>query len=306
MPKIAYIDRQFRAKALARIEQANDIIREYYVAGFTLTLRQLYYQFVARDIIPNEAMEYHKLGNLISAARKAGLIDWDAIVDRTRAPHSLGHWDSPATIVAACADQFRVNLWEGQDVVPEVWIEKDALVGVIEPVCERHDATFFSCRGYPSDSSVWRAANRIHERFEATGQKTLILHLGDHDPSGVDMSRDIEERLNLFTYDGVWSGEFEVRRIALTMKQVKRYKPPPNPTKLTDARAGGYIAKHGYDSWELDALEPQVMDDLITKHIDGMRNDGLWAIQEARMKAGRHRLQGVVDLLEAEAEEDDT
>ena len=74
---------KFRASSLAIIDQANEIIDEYQADGYDLTLRQLYYQFVARNLIPNSQSEYNKLGTAINNGRLAGLIDWDAIKDRT-------------------------------------------------------------------------------------------------------------------------------------------------------------------------------------------------------------------------------
>lgn len=104
------------------------------------------------------------------------------------------------------------------------------------------------------------------------GQAPVILHLGDHDPSGIDMTRDIVARLEVFTdYAGI-----EVRRVALNMDQVEQYGPPPNPAKLTDSRVGQYIAVYGLDSWELDALEPQVIVDLIEQKTLERRDADLW------------------------------
>jgi hypothetical protein len=84
MPIIKYKDFNFRSASLSVIELANSIIAEYQAQGYDLTLRQLYYQFVARGIIPNSDAEYKKLGSVINDGRLAGLIDWDSITDRTR------------------------------------------------------------------------------------------------------------------------------------------------------------------------------------------------------------------------------
>lgn len=158
MPKIKYQDMNLGPAKLALVEQANAIIGEYRAQGFDLTLRQLYYQFVARDLLANRLQEYKRLGDVINDGRLAGLIDWDAIVDRTRFVRSLAHWNDPADIVNGAAQQFRVDLWATQPNRVEVWIEKDALVGVIEGVCQELDVPFFSCRGYTSQSEMWAAA----------------------------------------------------------------------------------------------------------------------------------------------------
>ena len=127
MPKLAYVSKDFSAKSLATIDLANRIIDEYRAQGYTLTLRQLYYQFVARDLIPNRVQEYKRLGSVVNDARLAGLIDWEAIEDRTRNLRSLAHWTSPDSIVEACASQYRIDKWARQPVRVEVWIEKEAL-----------------------------------------------------------------------------------------------------------------------------------------------------------------------------------
>lgn len=270
--KERYIEHRFSADLLEVIKTANEIIEEYQAQGFCLTLRQLYYQFVSRGLIPNNMREYKKLGDVINNARLAGLVDWEAIEDRTRDLRSLPSWEDPAEIVGACAAQFHLDLWAQQPTRVEVWIEKDALLGVIERVCNENSVSYFSCRGYVSQSEMWVAAKRIW-KYLKEGQEFLLLHLGDHDPSGLDMTRDIHDRLAMF----LRGSEIEVRRIALTEEQIAEYTPPPNPAKLTDARAEAYIAAHGEESWELDALDPKMLHDLIEGHIVKERDEEQWA-----------------------------
>ena len=235
--------------------------------GYALTLRQVYYQLVARAIIANNERSYKNLGSLISDGRLAGLIDWTAIEDRTRNLRQNSHWDSPGDIVSACADQFQFDKWADQDYYVEVWVEKDALVGVVGQVCDTLDVPYFSCRGYVSQSEMWVAAQRFLQATRPTPQRPgwsregVVLHLGDHDPSGRDMSRDIQDRLALF---GV---EPEFKRIALNMDQIEQYDPPPNPTKLTDSRCNAYIEEFGNECWELDALRPDVIGALIQDEV---------------------------------------
>lgn len=165
----------------------------------------------------------------------------------------------------------------------EVWIEKDALVGVIEGVCREEDVPYFSCRGYTSQSEVWRAARRLADK-RRKGKDCYILHLGDHDPSGIDMTRDIDDRLTMFM------GGVGVKRLALNMDQVQRYNPPPNPAKITDSRGVGYIATHGRESWELDALEPTVIGNLIRSNVVALRDADLWTEAKEREESARLRL----------------
>lgn len=288
MPKITYLDKNFKQATLDLINQANRIIAEYDEQGFSLTVRQLYYQFVARGLIPNTQNDYRKIAAMVSDGRKAGLIDWSAIEDRTRRLEALSHWDDPADIVKRCAETFHIDRWLPQQNRIEVWIEKEALVGVIEGVCEELDVPYFACRGYPSDSEVWRAARRFR-RYEAGGQKITIIHLGDHDPSGIDMTRDILDRLTLF------QAAVEVDRIALTIAQVEEYGPPPNPAKVTDSRFEGYEAKYGTESWELDALEPKVITDLIRTAVVERRDSGKWSSSCSTEEEYRGQLQDVSD-----------
>ena len=285
MPKIEYELKKFTEQTKETIHQAERIIEQYQAQGFSLTLRQLYYQFVARVLIENTDRAYKRLGNIVSDARRAGLIDWDSIEDRTRFVRGLPSWGKPQDILESARDGYHRDLWESQDLRMEVWIEKDALVGVIEAVCKENDVDFFSCRGYVSDSEMWGAARRIL-RYHRAGQRTIILHLGDHDPSGIDMTRDIRDRLNLFTF---YKAGLEVRRIALTMEQVEELNPPPNPAKISDSRFAQYMSEHGAESWELDALEPAYIAALISEHITDERDMERWteAVNQQEQERGK-------------------
>lgn len=267
MPKIEYVPKKFRANSLRLIDLCNDIIVDYSEQGFSLTLRQLYYRLVAGGHIPNSQRDYKRLGSIVNDARLAGLIDWYAIEDRTRRVRSNPHWSSPASIIRSARKSFMLDRWENQPYRPSVWIEKDALVGVISDVCNKLDVPFFSCRGYTSQSAMWLAAMQAGAYLNGK-QCPLIIHLGDHDPSGVDMTRDIVDRFRLFVGETV-----EVDRIALNWDQVEEYSLPPNPTKLSDSRAKVYIAEYGSDSWELDALEPRTIVDLIRDTVLSIRDE---------------------------------
>ncbi|MFE4547567.1 hypothetical protein [Streptomyces sp. NPDC056785] len=282
----AYVPKTFTPAHQRLIDMAEQICREYAAQGFDLTLRQLYYQFVARDVIANKQSEYKRLGSIINDARLAGLLDWNYIVDRTRNLRGLSHWDSPHEVIRSAASGYRTERWATQPHRVEVWIEKDALVGVIAGVCQRYDVDYFSCRGYTSQSELWGAAQRMRG-YQREGQKPVIIHLGDHDPSGVDMTRDIEDRMELFEAD------VTVRRIALNMEQVREHNPPPNPAKLTDSRATGYIREHGYSSWELDALNPTMLDELIEGEIWAWRDADAWDRATTAMDQERALLRAV-------------
>lgn len=301
MPKIAYIEKNFTKKTLTTINAAMGIIEEYREQGFSLTLRQLYYQFVARDLIPNKQREYNRLGTIINDARLAGYIDWNAIEDRTRSLRSLSHWEHPSEIIRGSANQYRINMWKDQEHHVEVWIEKDALVGVIEQVCREWDVPYFSCRGYVSQSEMWSAATRLGQAYYVDDRKPVVIHLGDHDPSGIDMTRDINARLNELATEPEyrdyvhvdWETVIDVKRIALNMEQIRALSPPPNPAKVTDSRYEGYRDIHGEQSWELDALEPRYLSNLIRETIQQYINPDTWERDAQRQQDARAGLQKI-------------
>jgi hypothetical protein len=298
MAKEAFIQKRFGDAALTVIEAANEILREYHAKGFTMTLRQLHYQFVARKVLisppgkpeehyTNTQKSYKRLGNIISDARLAGLVDWAMMEDRVRTLDGLNHWDSPEQIIAAVANQYRTDRWEGQKYRPEVWIEKDALAGVIENICNTYRVRFFACRGYVSQSAQYEAAKRFNEA-RRDGQTPIVFHLGDHDPSGLDMSRENAAKFELLTRERV-----ELRRLALNFDQVQLYNPPPNPAKMTDTRADDYVRRYGDESWELDALPPDVIEGLIRDAIDPIIDRKAWRKAEAREATEKNQLQKV-------------
>lgn len=288
MPVIEYVPKRFSSEHQEVIDRANAIIAEYAAQGYDLTLRQLYYQFVSRDFLANNDRSYKRLGGIISDGRRAGLIDWERIVDRTRNVHEPSTWTGPHAIVSACASQFSIDFWADQPYYPEVWVEKDALIGVLEVACEPWQCAYFSCRGYTSDSEVWGAAQRL-DRHKRQGQTPIVFHLGDHDPSGIDMSRDIKDRLNLFSR----RGGFTVKRIALTMDQINELHPPPNPAKQTDSRFVDYQEQYGDESWELDALNPTYIGELIATEMRAIIEQEEWDTAIERRDEGRRLLTEV-------------
>jgi len=318
MARTKYRNTQFKTESLARIKQLQTIVDEYQKQGLTLTARQLYYQCVARALIHNNDKEYKRITALLTDARYAGMIDWDAIEDRGREPSTPSQWSDPAALMESALRAYRLPRWEGQERYVELWVEKQALAGVLEPLAREHHATLLVNKGYGSASSMKEAAERIkkaqvldqelfddirtrlersddldegtEERREAKEfmrlniegaiRTPVILYLGDHDPSGEDMVRDIGERLKEFGV--LW---LQVEKVALTMAQVKRYNPPPNPAKITDPRADAYRAKFGDSSWEVDALPPDVLRRIIrqafAKHIDTAKVAAVKAREEA-------------------------
>ena len=266
----AFVEMTFKAASLAMIRQARTILDEYVAQNYRLTLRQVYYQFVARGLLENKQQNYKRLGDLLNNARLAGLIDWDYMEDRSRETQFVPHWDTPADIIDAAAASFRIDKWRQQPWYVEVQVEKQALEGILIPVCRRLDIGFSANRGYSSSSTLYETGNRLRDKI-ADGKRVLIVYLGDHDPSGIDMTRDIQERIRMFA-----RGRVKVNRIALNMDQVEEYNPPENPAKTTDSRYVGYIERFGESSWELDALEPRLLAQLVTDAVTEVRDEDLW------------------------------
>jgi hypothetical protein len=286
--KEQFIQKKFRANTLELIGKCNSILESYETQGFDMTLRQLYYQLVQANEIPNNQREYDRLGDIVNNARLAGLIDWSCIVDRTRSLKSLATWSNPSEIVSAVAEQYRVDKWEGQQFRPEVWIEKEALAGVFERVCNEMEVPLFSCRGYTSVTAMYATARRFRD-YREHDQTPYILHFGDHDPSGIDMTRDITFRLSVFRDNS------KVERMALNIDQIEEHTPPPNFCKLTDSRSAAYISNYGRESWELDALQPDVLAGLVRREIESLIDDAPWRLAAETEKEQRAILGRISD-----------
>jgi len=291
--KIKYIDKKLGSKKLELISIANGIIDDYQGRGYDLTLRQLYYQLVARGHIENRDRVYKNLGVAIADGRNVGLIDWAALVDRTRARAARPTWTNPSEILEAVAAQYRVDKWRDQEYRVFCWVEKEALAGVVAQACGDHgiQVDHLSCRGYMSQSTIWREARNLRA-VSSQAQRPVILHLGDLDPSGVDMTRDNIERLEL--YSGLVEGsDFIFKRIALNIEQVNEYNPPPNPAKFTDSRISNYVNKYGTSSWELDSLDPDVLVDLIRSTVREYQEAEAWAERVSTEAADRRDIRRV-------------
>lgn len=291
----AFEDKNLAEATLDLIAGANRILTEYRKQGFVLTVRQLFYQFVSRAMIENTQRAYQRTVSAIGAGRLNGLIDWELIEDRARRTVYPSHWDDPAEIVRSAADSFRIEKWEDQPAHIEVMVEKDALSGVLEPVCEELDVRFTANRGYSSLSHMYEIGQRLRGAA-INGKQIRVLYLGDHDPSGLDMDRDIWDRLSMFSRVNL-----QVERLALTMEQIDELQPPENPAKMTDSRAEGYVLEFGSSSWELDAIEPRQLADLVTAAVEKLRDDDLWDAQVEREKEMREELNTFADEYESDA-----
>lgn len=286
---------RFHKNSLKLIGIIDDVVEDYKLQGYRLTIRQLYYQLVARGHIENTVRSYDNIVALMTNARLAGLIDWDAIEDRTRGFLDRSHWSSGSAILGAVANQYHEDLWQDQEHRVFVVVEKEALAGVLERTCHDLDVPLLPARGYPSATTLREFAKG---RIMRACQKIVLLHLGDHDPSGIDMSRDLLDRLRLFSRDRT---PIEFERIALNMDQIEEQQPPPNPAKVTDSRFAEYQRLYGDESWELDALSPRYLHDLVTRNVEQYIDHTLWQQRLEHIGDVKKRLQVLADNFDKEA-----
>lgn len=290
-----YVEKSFHGESLKLINFMNVMIEDYQAQGFTLSVRQLYYQLVARDLIANTEQSYKRIASILNDARLAGLIDWDAIEDRNRDIEVRSRWTSGKSVVQSAASSFHMDMWKSQMHRVFVIVEKAALAGVLDGVCRKYDVPLLAARGYPSVSIVRELVMDHIQPAMSDEQIPVILHLGDHDPSGIDMTRDLDERIRMFAEEHYYQTEISIDRIALTMRQIDDKNPPPNPAKTTDSRFQDYRRKYGDESWELDALEPSYLVSLVDGKIRELIESGPWQERHDEIEAIRQRLNKVAE-----------
>lgn len=326
------------------------VCEDYQSQGYTLTLRQMYYQLVAKDLIPNHDKVYKKLSSLKDEVVYAGLVDWRIFEDRGRIPKRSYFEHSIQDAFRRTKNSYCLNRQLGQPKHIEVWTEKDAISAILERVTREQTIHLVVNKGYSSSTAMYGAYCRFMDAI-GKGKKVVILYFGDHDPSGLDMIRDIRERTLFFMGEGSqkkesgmdaiiknWSEDgdmmsdecydyindedcrtdhfdgdtffdstkaffkhhFEIRPIGLTMDQIEEYNPPHNPAKMTDPRAKWYIEKFGQRSWEVDALRPADMTDIvkdaIMEEVDiDIQNDLL-----EREEKDQGKIESIIDSLDSE------
>lgn len=293
MAKFKYKELRMQGRSLRVVEQANKFIDEYLAMGLKLTLRQLYYRFISINFFPNNQQSYKRLGHTISEARLAGLVDWDAIIDRGRGARSLPDFKGPADAVDWMLEQYRLERWADQPTYVELWCEKDAILGAVEHIAQKYHVPLCSNRGYSSQTAMRDAANRfVFHTYDFDAGKLkrpgVIFYIGDHDPSGEDMSRDIEERFQMFG-----AGHVQFIKLTLTKAQVKEFDLPPNPAKESDSRFKEYRRLHGRYCWETDALPPQFLASTVEDAIKSVMNKKKMAAVLRKEKKDVKKLRSV-------------
>lgn len=242
-----------QARTQAVLDVAIEVIES---AEAAMTVRQVFYQLVSRQVVENSRSKYQLVSDLIVAARKDGDIDWDAIEDRNRRPRPVPMWLKLGDFMAGVRRSYRRDVWQDQDATVEVWLEKDALSGIFEDVLEPYGVTLNVGRGYDGWSSIHWAAERLDD-------SSTVLYFGDFDASGEDMVRSLEQRL------GELDSFPDIIKCALTFEDIARYNLPPNFAKASDSRAPAFVEKYGaQSSVELDALPIDVLRDRLRSEVE--------------------------------------
>lgn len=250
------------------IAQAKAILEEYQPTP--MSLRQVYYQLVARQVIENRESSYKGLSRKLVEARREGIIPWEWLEDRTRHARGGGHFYSdPSQYLAVlkynAANGYARDVWDVQADYVEVWVEKDALSGLFADAIAPYDLTLNVGKGFSSASEVYLVAKRLKAEADRTGRTPIMLYFGDFDPSGEDMVRDLRCRL----LDD-FGCTVDMSKCALTYEQVQQYNLPPDFTKAKDSRAKKHIERYGDIAVELDALRPDVLRQMITTAVESV------------------------------------
>lgn len=260
------------AKTLQIVSIAFEVLEAYH----PMTVRQVYYQLVSRQVIKNNRSEYQAVSNALRDARLEGAIPWEWIEDRLRRPRYVSMWEDLPQFAETARRAYRRDVWATQPRYLEVWLEKDALSGIFEDVLSGYGVTLNVGRGYDGWSSLRNAADRYQDRDEV-----MVLYFGDFDPSGEDMHRSLKDRLDQL------GSEPEVIKVSLTLEDIRRYNLPPDFAKTTDTRRNAFVAKNGDVSVELDALPADVLRARLTQEIEAYID--MAALDSVRKQEARER-----------------
>lgn len=242
------------------------IFRVFDDVGTPVTVRQMFYQCEIRGAIEKTEAGYNKVQRQLSLMRKAGILPYDFITDNTRYMRKPRTYQSLESFADYHAKYYRRDLWNNQPDYVEIWIEKEAIMGIAYEVTDIYDVPLYPCKGYSSLSLTASAAETIKEVTNA-GKRAFIYYLGDYDPSGEDIPRALQKHL-------VDRGaEFTFTHLAVNEKQISEWSLPTRPTKKTDSRSKNFSG--GDISVELDAIRPDKLKDIIRIAIERHLDKGL-------------------------------
>jgi hypothetical protein len=236
------------AKSLKLLEVAVEVL----TAQHPMTVRQVYYQLVSRQVIENNRGQYQAVSNALVDARKEGLIPWDWSEDRLRRPREVSMYRDLRDFLGVVVYSYQRDVWPTQPTYVEVWLAKDALSGIFEQERRPYGVTLNVGCGYDGWDSIHHAAARYRHAW-AGDIPTTVLYFGDFHPSGEDMVRSLGKRLEFFGYRP------SILKRILTFDDISRYQLPPDFTKHTDTRRAAFVAKYGDLAVELDALPVDVL-----------------------------------------------
>ena len=255
-------------KQLDKLNKVQEILVEW-EKYLPLTLRQVYYQLVTKEIIKNKISEYTMLSNMLKWARIDGYISWDSIEDRVRAIYNGEGWNDKKHFIDDETDKFlkgyRRNLMNGQDVFIEVWIEKDALSSIFSKVTIQYCVSTVVCRGFSSVTFLNGFKGRV-QYYQSIGKQPVMLYFGDFDPSGLEMLPAMEITL----VEEMGANDIKFKRIALRKQDIFDYSLPNDPSavKKTDSRYDKFVNQYGTYAVELDALPPDILEQKIKTAIE--------------------------------------
>lgn len=285
-----YIDHKFKPRSLELIAVANAIIADYDERGLLpVSIRQLHYRMTEMADYANTQANYNMLVSLISKARDAGLVSWTAVEDRERGLKGLGYNEHPHELFQGLDQHYRRDKWADQPWRPEFWVEKKAQEGIIGRIADEMEVDYFATRGYNSHSESWRAAQRF-SRYIRKGQRPIIFYVSDLDWAGLDMHRDIQDKLERYCGTPII-----VQRLALTIDQVEEFNLPDNPVKDTDVRIKDWA--YGDKCWELDAHHPEEIQKLFREAVEKVRDPDIWDASLAREVEEKVYVQELISRL---------
>lgn len=248
-----------------------------------MTTRQMFYQMETLGFVPKTQAGYNIVQKQLVEARRAGIIPYNWVSDNTRWMRKPDTYTSLEAFLKQSQEAYRRSIWASQSDYVEIWIEKDALAGVITPITEKWDVPLMVTKGYPSESFVYSAAESIKE----IGKPTYIYYFGDWDPSGLNISEDTEKKLKGFLDDE--DIPFHFSRVAILEDQIAHYNLPTRFTKKTDSRAKNWKGP----SVELDALRADVLREMVDQAIVSHIEPGLYKRTLAIEEAEKETLQKV-------------
>jgi hypothetical protein len=256
------------------------------------TVRQIFYQATVHKLVDKSESGYRKILDILCNMRRRGRLDYEWVVDNTRGVAKAMTFDNVREPLSVIVDSYRKSLWNGIACRLQVWLEKDALASVIEPITLKYDIPLFVARGYSSLSFLHNEAKPAIDQWVEQGLPITVLHLGDFDPSGRDAARQVREALREFSP----AARLDFVELAVTVEQIDQWDLPSRPNKAKDPRTKSFERSYRRESTELDAIPArqlrQLVEDAVKEHMSDDIYDKL-IVQEAAERDHLARLVGL-------------